>query len=47
MWHAWDRCTRFGWKSPKEREHSEERGVDGKMGLEWMLGRLAGTYAVD
>jgi hypothetical protein len=27
---------------PKERHQSEDRGVDGRMGSEWMLGRLAG-----
>jgi hypothetical protein len=32
---------------PKERDHSEERGVDGRMGLEWVFGRLAGVYGVD
>jgi hypothetical protein len=28
---------------PKERDHSEDRGVDGMMGSEWilLLGRLA------
>jgi hypothetical protein len=36
------KCTRFRWKSPKERDHSQDRGVDGKMGLEWILGRLVG-----
>jgi hypothetical protein len=30
------------WESPKERDHSEDRGVDGRMGSEWILGRLAG-----
>jgi hypothetical protein len=32
MWHAWERkenCTRFRWESPKERDISEDRGVDG------------------
>jgi hypothetical protein len=36
------KCTRFWWESPKERDHSEDRGVDGSMGLEWFLGRLDG-----
>jgi hypothetical protein len=43
MWHAWERremCTRFRWESPKERDHWEDQGVGGKMGLEWILGRL-------
>jgi hypothetical protein len=43
MWHAWERkekCTRFWWESPKERDHCEDQGVGGKMGSEWILGRL-------
>jgi hypothetical protein len=28
--------------SPKVRDHLEDRGVDGRMGSEWILGRLAG-----
>jgi hypothetical protein len=36
------KCTRFLLESPKERDHSEDLGVDGRMGSEWMLGRLAG-----
>jgi hypothetical protein len=27
---------------PKEKDHLKDRGVDGRMGLEWILGRLAG-----
>jgi hypothetical protein len=45
MWCAWERgemCTGFWWGSPKERDHLEERGIDGRMGLEWILGRLVG-----
>jgi hypothetical protein len=36
MWHACERrekCTRFWWESPKERDHWEDQGVDGKMGI--------------
>jgi hypothetical protein len=29
-------------KSPKERDNSEDQGVDGRMGSESILGRLAG-----
>jgi alpha-glucosidase (family GH31 glycosyl hydrolase) len=32
MWHAWERrekCTRFWWESPKERDHWEDQGVGG------------------
>jgi hypothetical protein len=28
--------------SLKERDHSEDEGVEGSMGSEWSLGRLAG-----
>jgi hypothetical protein len=26
--------------SPKDRDHSKDQGVDGRMGPEWILGRL-------
>jgi hypothetical protein len=44
MWHAWERrenCTRFWWESPREGDHLEDQGVGGKMGSEWILGKLA------
>jgi hypothetical protein len=44
MWHAWEReekCIRFWWENPKERDHSEDQGVGGKMGSEWILAILA------
>jgi hypothetical protein len=28
-------------ESPKERDHLEDQDVSGKMGSEWILGRLA------
>jgi hypothetical protein len=31
----------FWLESPKERDHSEDQGVGGRMGSEWILGRLA------
>jgi hypothetical protein len=45
----WSRCENiikvclrmyagFWWESPKERDHLKDRDVDGKMGLEWILG---------
>jgi hypothetical protein len=34
------RKLRFWWKSPKERDHSEDQGVGGSMGSELILGRL-------
>jgi hypothetical protein len=49
MWHAWERrekCTRFWWESPKERDHLEDQVVGGKMGSEWILGRLAWGYGL-
>jgi hypothetical protein len=41
-----EKCTRFGWESPKEKDHLEDRGVDGRVGLEWILRRLAGRRGV-
>jgi hypothetical protein len=29
------------WESQKERDHLKDQGVDGRMGSEWTLGRLA------
>jgi hypothetical protein len=31
----------FGGEGPKERDHLEVQGVGGRMGSEWILGRLA------
>jgi hypothetical protein len=45
MWHAWERgetCTGFWCESPKEKDHLEGEGVDGRMGSKWTLGRLVG-----
>jgi hypothetical protein len=50
MRHAWERrekCKRVWEESPKERDHSEDGGVDGRMGSEWILVRLAGGCGVD
>jgi hypothetical protein len=44
-WHAWEsreKCTRFRWERPKERDHSEDQGVDGRMGSKWILRKLSG-----
>jgi hypothetical protein len=29
-----ENCTRFWWESPKERDHLEDQGVDGRVGSE-------------
>jgi hypothetical protein len=45
MWHAWERgetCTGFSWESQKEKDHWQDQGVDGRMGSQWTLQRLAG-----
>jgi hypothetical protein len=36
----------FWWESSKERDQSEDRDVDERMGSEWMLGTLAGGVGV-
>jgi hypothetical protein len=36
------KSTRFWWKRPKERDHSKQQGVGGKIGSEWNFWRLAG-----
>jgi hypothetical protein len=48
MWRAWEegeKCTGFWWENQKERDHFEDRGVDGWMGLECF--REIGWGAVD
>jgi hypothetical protein len=45
MWHSWERqenYRRFWRKSPKERDHWENGGVVGRMGLELIFARLVG-----
>jgi hypothetical protein len=45
MWNAWERrekCARFWWESPKERDNLKDQGIDRRMGLDWILRRLVG-----
>jgi hypothetical protein len=45
MWHARERgetCTGFWSENPKEKDHLEDQGVDGRMGSKWNLERLVG-----
>jgi hypothetical protein len=37
-----EKCTRFWWEIPKEKDHSEDQGIDGRILSEWILQRLAG-----
>jgi hypothetical protein len=46
-WIRREKYTRFWWESPKKRDHSEDLGMDGMMGSESILGRLAGGCEVD
>jgi hypothetical protein len=49
MWHAWERrgkCVRVWWESPKEWHLVEDRGFNGRMGSEWILGRLGVWSAI-
>jgi hypothetical protein len=40
--HVRGKCTGFWWRNQNERDHLEDRGIDGRMGSEWILRRLAG-----
>jgi hypothetical protein len=45
IWHAWERrenCIRFWWESQKKRDLLDNRGLDGRIGSQWILGRLVG-----
>jgi hypothetical protein len=49
MWHTRERTEkyiRFGWESPKARDHSGDQGVDERMRSKWIIGRLAGCVCV-
>jgi hypothetical protein len=37
-----ENCARFWRENRKERGQLEDRGVDGRMGSEWIFWRLAG-----
>jgi hypothetical protein len=41
--HGRGKCKRFWWESPKEKDHLEDRGVDGRIGSEWVFRILAET----
>jgi hypothetical protein len=48
MWHAWERgetCTGFWREGPKEKDHLEDQGVDGRKGSKWTLGILVGEWS--
>jgi hypothetical protein len=38
--HMREKCIRFWWERRKEGDHLEDRGIDGIMESEWILGRL-------
>jgi hypothetical protein len=40
-------CCNFLFLGRKERDHLEDQGVGGKMGSEWILGRLAWGCGLD
>jgi hypothetical protein len=42
MWHAWERKVRKVLVGiPREVDHSEDQGVGGRMGSEWILLKFA------
>jgi hypothetical protein len=42
--HGRRKFTWFWWESPKNIDHSEERGADGRMGSEWILREIFWGY---
>jgi hypothetical protein len=45
MWHRWEKREKsriFWWESSKEKDHLEDRDIDGRMESECILWRLAG-----
>jgi hypothetical protein len=42
-----DSVQGFGGKSRGKGDHSEDWGIDGRIGSEWIFGRLAGGCGVD
>jgi hypothetical protein len=54
MGHAWEKrenYTRFWWERLKDRNHSEDRGTDGRMGIRMDLTEIGlgggGGFGVD
>jgi hypothetical protein len=45
--HGREQCTGFWWDSSEERDHMEDQGIDGRIGSEWILERLAEECGVD
>jgi hypothetical protein len=41
------KLEKFWWKSKKERDHSEDRSVDGRMASDWIFGRMAEGCGMD
>jgi hypothetical protein len=37
----------FWWESPKERDHLEDCGIDGRMGSEWVLTEIGWRCGVN
>jgi len=43
MWRVWGRgeaYTGFWWGNPRERDHLEDLGIDGKIILRWIFRKL-------
>jgi hypothetical protein len=38
-WERGEKLAGFWWEIPKETDHFKDQGIDGRMGLEWLLGR--------
>jgi hypothetical protein len=42
-----EKCTGFWWESPKEGDHSEDQGIDGRMGLKMEVREIGWGGGVD
>jgi hypothetical protein len=42
-WERRGKRTGFWQEGPKERDHLKDQGVNGRIGSEWILGRMAGV----
>ena len=50
MWHIWETGqvhTGFCWGYLKERDHMEDKGIDGRTILKWIFNKWVGEHGLD